>query len=208
MYKSWRAVLRRSKIVLSLARRRWRAGAALVRPLTAGEVALVRLVFGDAIAYQRVRIHNRCYLPFGLQPVNCAMSPNGHVYFHPRRFVPDFSVESHRLQHWFMHEMTHVWQHQLGYPVRCRGALRLGLDYAYRLAPGKRLCHYNMEAQGDLLADYFALKFLADTSVMAQPRYGADLDRFELTLCDFNAARCNRSHLPAPWWRAGANQSD
>ena len=34
---------------------------------------------------------------------------------------------------WFIHEMVHVWQFQLGYPVAIRGAIRLGLDYKYVL---------------------------------------------------------------------------
>ncbi|UUZ53048.1 hypothetical protein LP419_29235 [Massilia sp. H-1] len=60
-----------------------------------------------------------------------------------------------------MHEMVHVWQYQLGYPVRLRGAVRVGLSYDYELAPDKHLSDFNMEAQGDLLADYFALKHMA-----------------------------------------------
>ena len=54
-----------------------------------------------------------------------------------------------------MHEMVHVWQCQLGYPVKLRGAIRLGLSYEYVLATDKRLSDYNMGAQGDVLADYF-----------------------------------------------------
>ena len=201
MHTSLPALLRRSKILLSAAAwllrdRRW-PGLGLARPLTPGEVGLVRLVFGDAIDLTRVRIHNRCYLPFGLQPVNCAMSPNGRIYFHPSRYVADFSLENKRLQHWLMHEMTHVWQHHLGYPVRCRGALRLGLSYAYRLAPGKRLSDFNMEAQGDVLADYFALKFLADPAPMAQPQHATSLALYEQVLAEFLADQAARKNLPA-----------
>ena len=46
-----------------------------------------------------------------------------------------------------MHEMTHVWQHQLGYWVRFRGAFRPGLDYKYTLDEQRKFCDYNMEAQ-------------------------------------------------------------
>jgi hypothetical protein len=56
------------------------------------------------------------------------------------------------------HETVHVWQHQLGYALRLRGAVRIGLDYAYDLALGKTLADFNMEVQGDLQADYFALR--------------------------------------------------
>ena len=44
------------------------------RPLTAGEITMASLLFGDAIYYSRVHIHNRRYMPF--QPRNCAMTPN------------------------------------------------------------------------------------------------------------------------------------
>ena len=50
------------------------------RSLTKGEIAMASLLFRDAIDYRRVRIFNRRYLPY-LQPKNCAMSPNGSIYF-------------------------------------------------------------------------------------------------------------------------------
>jgi hypothetical protein len=200
MSKSIRSLLRRSKVTVNYAWRRLKrgiiSGPTRVRQLTPGEVALARLVFAEAIDYRRVRILNRCYLPFGLQPRNCAMSPNGRIYFHPSRFEDDFSGRSHRLQHWFLHEMTHVWQHQLGYPVRTRGALRLGLSYVYRLAPGRRLRDYNMEAQGNLLADWFALKFLEDADAMAQPQHAAHLALYEQVLGDFFLDRNSQKNLP------------
>ena len=59
-----------------------------------------------------------------------------------------------------MHEMAHVWQHQLGYPVMWRGAVRIGLSYDYELSPDLRLCDFNMEAQAEVLADYFAMVYL------------------------------------------------
>jgi len=41
---------------------------------------MASLLFRDAIDYARVRIYNRRYLAFGLQPRNCAMTPNGAIY--------------------------------------------------------------------------------------------------------------------------------
>ncbi|MES2324390.1 MAG: Rhs element Vgr protein [Pseudomonadota bacterium] len=156
-----------------------------MRLLTAGEVAMARQLFGDAIDYHKVRIHNRRYLPFGLQPKNCAMSPNGHMYFHKSCCLPDFSAASASARHWFMHEMVHVWQFQLGYPVRLRGAFRIGLSYRYTLAMDKTLSDFNMEAQGDLLADYFMVRHLGAPAAMSQPRYGASLALFESVLDRF-----------------------
>jgi hypothetical protein len=49
----------------------------------------------------------------------------------------------------------------LGYPVRLRGAIRLGLSYHYTLYEAACLANYNLEAQGDILSDYYALKYAA-----------------------------------------------
>jgi hypothetical protein len=140
----------------------------VARPLTSGEIALARLVFGSAIDYRRVRIHNTRFIPF-LQRKDVCITPNGELYFHASRYRDDFSRATEREQHWFMHEMAHVWQHQLGYPVLWRGAIRIGLRYDYEVSPELRLCDFNMEAQAEVLADYFALAFLhkADAGVYA-----------------------------------------
>ena len=176
-------------------------GAHLRRGLTAGEIRMAALLFGDAIDYPRVHIYQRRYLPFGLQPKNCAMTPNGAMYFHKSCCLVDFSAATERDRHWFMHEMVHVWQHQLGYPVRLRGAVRIGLSYQYELAPGKTLSDFNMEAQGDLLADYFVLKFLHAPKSMRQPRYADSLDLFEAVLAGFLRDPAASAQLPKHQWR-------
>lgn len=79
----------------------------MARGLTPGEVAMASLLFGGAIDYTRVRVHNRRYLP--LQPKNCAMSPNGSIYFHHSCFLPDYSLGTPTVIHWFMHEMVLLW---------------------------------------------------------------------------------------------------
>ncbi|MFR3779495.1 MAG: hypothetical protein ACLTW6_13635 [Enterobacter sp.] len=51
------------------------------------------------------------YLPFNLQPVDVAMSPNGEMWFREDTYSPDFSLEKLLdKKHLFMHEMMHVWQ--------------------------------------------------------------------------------------------------
>ena len=156
---------------------------------------MASLLFGDAIDYARVRIFDRCYLPFGLQPKNCAMTPNGSIYFHPSCHLDDYSRADLPARHWFMHEMVHVWQHQLGYPVRLRGALRIGLSYRYALREGATLADYNMEAQGELLADYFVLKHLGKPDAMRQQRYRHRLDLYESVLAGFLANPSSRENL-------------
>ncbi|MES2019324.1 MAG: Rhs element Vgr protein [Pseudomonadota bacterium] len=171
-------------------------GAPSWRALTAGEAAMARCLFGEAIDYDRVRIYRRRYLPFGLQPMHCAMAPNGHIYFHQSRCLPDFSGGSALARHWFMHEMVHVWQHQLGYPVRLRGAVRIGLNYDYALDVALTLADYNMEAQGELLADYFALHHLGAPAVMRHRAYANAGALYEQVLAGFLTDPANRENLP------------
>lgn len=169
------------------------------RTLTAGEIAMASLLFRDAIDYRRVRIHSRRYMPF--QPSNCAMTPNGHLYFHASCFLDDYAHASVSNRHWFLHEMAHVWQHQLGYAVRLRGAVRIGLSYDYDLAPGKTLADFNMEAQGDLLADYFALRHLSSAVSMRQQRYADSLPLYEEVLAGFLADPASVANLPRDYGR-------
>lgn len=169
------------------------------RPLTAGEIAMASLLFRDAIDYEPVRIHARRYMPF--QPKNCCMTPNGAMYFHRSCFLPDYTRGDPLVVHWFLHEMVHVWQHQLGYAVRLRGVLRIGLPYDYDLAPGKTLADFNMEAQGDLLADYFALKHLRSPAAMRQRRYAGSLPLYEEILAGFLANPADVANLPCDYGR-------
>jgi hypothetical protein len=156
---------------------------------------MASLLFGGALDLARVRVHGRRYLPL-VQPKNCAMTPNGSIYFHPSCFLPDYAAGDPHTIHWFMHEMVHVWQHQLGYPVRLRGALRIGLSYRYELRPDATLADYNMEAQGDLLADYFALKYMHNPRVMRQRRYAGQLALYEQVLARFLADPRDPDNLP------------
>lgn len=95
-----------------------------------------------------------------------------------------------------MHEMVHVWQHQLGYAVRLRGAVRIGLAYNYELAADKTLADYNMEAQGDLLADYFVLKHLHAPIGMRHPRHAGSLALYEKVLAAFLVNPASAENLP------------
>ena len=167
----------------------------MARGLTPGEIAMASLLFGGAIDTSRVRVHNRRYLPLGLQPENCAMSPNGSIYFHHSCFLPDYSRGDPPARHWFMHEMVHVWQHQLGYPVRLRGAMRIGLSYRYELREGATLADYNMEAQGELLADYFMLKHMRMPETMSQQRYRHSVALYEHVLAGFLNNPRSRANL-------------
>ena len=167
------------------------------RPLTSGEIAMARSLFGDSICCSRVRVHNRGYLWFGLQNDATAMTPNGHMYFDPKCFKEDFSTCGFGDSLWFMHEMVHVWQHQLGYPVKWRGALRIGLSYRYMLRAGNRLSDYNMEAQGNLLSDYWAVKHFETPPMLWERKHGDDLALYETVLETFTTRPADKVNLPA-----------
>ena len=68
---------------------------------------MARTVFGDAIDYAKVRIIGRRYMPF--QPKNCAMTPNGSMYFHRSCVCADFAAAAIGEQRWFIHEMAISW---------------------------------------------------------------------------------------------------
>ena len=133
------------------------------RPLTTGEIALARTMFGDAIDYGRVKIVRRKWWPF--QPKGITMAPTGNIHFHPDSpsWSEDFSAEGLGLQGLFIHEMTHVWQAQ------AKGRFYLPLmrhpfcRYDYRLKEGQPFAAYGLEQQAELVRH----RFLANNG--AQP---------------------------------------
>ncbi|QIL02281.1 vgr related protein [Sphingomonas sinipercae] len=128
------------------------------RPLTEGEIALARSVFGEAIDYARVRMVNRKWWP--LQPRNVAMAPTGNIHFHPHGTLwsEDFAAEPLSRQGLFIHELTHVWQSQK------RGRFYLPLmrhpfcRYGYDLVPGRQFDRYGLEQQAEIVRHAFILK--------------------------------------------------
>lgn len=127
------------------------------RPLTSGEIALGRSVFGDAIDYSRVRVHD-CKWRF-FMPSHRPHAPNGHIYFPlgTRCYASDFSHAQLRDRATFIHELAHVWQHQKGMNVAARAVLNRSYEYGavFRGLPFARL---GVEAQAKMIADYYLLK--------------------------------------------------
>ena len=159
----------------------------LRRPLTAGEIAMARSVFQDAIDYARVRVVRGSFLPFNLQDPNTAMTPRGSMYFMPAHYCDDFSSEPAGGKLLFIHEMVHVWQWQLGYNCMLHGLL-LAItggylrQRAYRYdstAEARPLASYNMEQQGELIAHYFGATQLGVPAMVASLPFLRDaLDGF------------------------------
>ena len=126
------------------------------RALTADEVKLAESVFGDSLDYSKIRIFNKKYFLF--QPKNVAMAPNGNIYFHPDSALAfvNFGTASIELQGLFIHELTHVYQHQQGINVAVRGIFNR--NYSYTLESGKAFESYGIEQQGNIVRDYFFLQ--------------------------------------------------
>lgn len=128
------------------------------RPLTDGEVALARSVFGDAIDYRRVKLVRRRWWPF--QPKGIVMAPTGNIHFHPDSplWSDDYSAAPLTLQGLLIHELTHVWQAQ------SKGRYYLVLmrhpfcRYTYDLVEGRPFDRYGLEQQAELVRH----RFLAD----------------------------------------------
>ncbi|APG63081.1 vgr related protein [Sphingorhabdus lutea] len=126
------------------------------RLLTFQETALVRSVFGDAIDTDKVRVHQRKWWWF--QPKKITMAPDGHLWFHPKGqlFCDDFCNQNLALQGHFIHEMTHVWQHQKGIflPLKRHPFCR----YDYSIKPGWTLERYGLEQQAEIVRHIFLLR--------------------------------------------------
>ncbi|USI73224.1 vgr related protein [Sphingomonas morindae] len=127
------------------------------RPLSAAEVALCRPLFGDAIAYDAVRVHRRRWWRF--QPRDVVMAPDGHLWCHPEgsTWRPDYAAASRAMQGLFVHEMTHVWQAQRGGRWFLPLARHPFCRYAWRYVPGRPFGRYGLEQQAEIVRHVFLL---------------------------------------------------
>ena len=125
------------------------------RPLTEGETAICRAAFGDAVDPAPVRIYARPW--WFLQPKRVTMAPDGNIWFHPGGglYRDDYAAAALHLQGLFVHEMTHVWQHQQG--VFLPLARHPFCSYKYDLEPGKPFASYGIEQQAEIVRHAFLL---------------------------------------------------
>ncbi|WHO38638.1 vgr related protein [Sphingobium sp. AP49] len=128
------------------------------RLLTTDEAALARTMFGDAIAYDKVRVHNRKYWPF--QPRTVTMAPDGDLWLHPGGglFCADFCASPLHLQGLFIHEMTHVWQAQRSGKYWLPLMRHPFCRYDYVVLPGKPFTRYGIEQQAEIVRHAFLLR--------------------------------------------------
>jgi hypothetical protein len=128
------------------------------RGLTRDEVALARGVFGTAIDYGTVRVHERKWWPF--QPRGVTMAPDGHLWFHPDGglFCADFCESPLHIQGHFIHEMTHVWQAQRSGKYWLPLMRHPFCRYDYDIVPGKPFARYGIEQQAEIVRHLFLMR--------------------------------------------------
>lgn len=152
------------------------------RHLTSGEIALARSVFGDAIDYTHIKIFNRPYMM--VTGGHCGgMAPNGSIYVpEPGHRCDDYSAAPSHAQGFFLHEMTHVWQHQNGRDVRlealCAWISRYfdyQATYPYELHDHTGFSDLCLEQQADAAKDYAALRRTAEALRDSVQASGRDL---------------------------------
>ncbi|RYY28957.1 MAG: vgr related protein [Sphingomonadales bacterium] len=126
------------------------------RPLTEGETRLAASVFGNAVDYSQARVANSKWIFF--QPAKTVMAPRGTIHFHPKSqvYCEDFSAAPMGVQGLFIHEMTHIWQHQKGIflPLKRHPFCR----YSYAVKLGQKFEKYGLEQQAELVRHAFLLK--------------------------------------------------
>lgn len=136
------------------------------RHLTADEIMLAESYFGHRIRYRDVKIFNRAWMGIFGHDYD-AVTPNGNIYMSDatqrrRNFAQPDDIYSRRI---FIHEMTHVAQHQRGMNVPeqalrayVRSAFNYRATYMYSLTPDAPYGKMNLEQQAEVMADYFSLR--------------------------------------------------
>jgi hypothetical protein len=169
------------------------------RNLTKGEVEMARRVFGNSIPYEKVKIYHEKWKSF--QANNTAVTPNGNLYYPPSHplYVEDFSGASQKKRHNFMHEMAHVWQKYCGNTATVViGGIPsvLVIGYKYTLDTSKRLSDYGLEAQANILADYYSKQI--GENYCSQSEGCPSIDDYEKVLKDFLVNPRDQRNLPKP----------
>lgn len=172
------------------------------RGLYTWEIQEARLVFGNGLVYEQVRIHEGASWTNALNrwgarlkripyvKVDNAVTLGNHIYF-PVRMPEQLFFDEPGLSRmaWLIHEMTHAWQYQqMGWrylALALAAQFRYGaqayefggeaglLDFSGR---GQRLTSFNLEQQGDIARSYY-LRICSQQNTHAWQPYIADLQR-------------------------------
>lgn len=130
------------------------------RPLTEGEIELAQSIYGDAIDYSKVEIHDDNY-PF--LPDDRAHAPDGDMYFPGNTYEEDFSEAGLRDRETFIHELGHVLQHQNGVWVKTTAVTDAitgngGYDWEDEYAEGSDFSDWGLEEQAQFFSDLYVAR--------------------------------------------------
>lgn len=134
------------------------------RPLSQGEIALAYPVFGDAIAYDKVRIaQGPRWRLYG------AMAPFRHTIIHGAwPAAQDFASAPLDEQGWFIHEMAHVFQAARGVVLPLSKLRAMGRKaYRFELKAGDRFEDFNIEQQAEIARALFLARMGAKGQAVA-----------------------------------------
>lgn len=135
------------------------------RKITAGEIELVRPIFGDAVRYNEIRIFNRPSLFHFFHTNKIAQALRNNIYLRPEmgpgRYDFGFAntpspkgipVDDDHAGD-FVHEVTHIWQYQNFGIYRSKEAM----PYNYRLTDHQNFLAFNPEQQAEIVKYYFSM---------------------------------------------------
>ncbi len=131
------------------------------RPLTTGEIQLLRPIYGDQVRYEIVGMRRSALIA----ALAGAVTLQDTVYWNPRLYCEDFAAAPVRIAAVLVHEIMHVWQFQnlKAYHFLKAGAehvYRWGRVYEYSLDEHEQLLDFHYEQQGQILQDFYHLKGL------------------------------------------------
>jgi nucleotide-binding universal stress UspA family protein len=187
------------------------------RPLTPGEIALAKRIFGDSLNYDDVRIQNGKDSPLwkasaylgekcGAQNICCRAQTFGSTIFMPQdQYHDDYSRGDDSDRSLFVHEITHAWQFQ---NMQVVAGVRTVVDavnlgsydavYGYKLDPKKDLGDYNVEQQACIMEAYH--EYLERGGKPPAPRVA--------TVEDLNNSALHRFDLMMLGMRRASNPDD
>lgn len=129
------------------------------RPLSDREISIAQSVFGNSIDYSLVRIDEWA--------LTAAPEVNGGRPYVMFNTINTWGALDN--DHTLIHELTHIWQYQVEYgadyaPLALEAQNSEGYDYGgisaleSRMNEGQVITSFNLEQQGDIVADYYAIR--------------------------------------------------
>ncbi len=128
------------------------------RPLTSGEIAMAKTIFGNQMDYSAVRVSSH--------RSKKSKAFHGQMYLTWTSYADDFSkVNSKWKQSNFLHELAHLWQEQQGVNLitsAIKEFFRHGGNYSrayrYNLTKDVQFGTLGIEQQGEIIEDYWSVR--------------------------------------------------